>query len=453
MKLLNFPLEKRALQYTAVFACSVATFSSGCQYGWSSPYLPLLLSEDSPIPMTNEQSSWVVVICLFGGLCGAICAGITLDLIGRKMAILISSVTFIVSWLMMAFANSLAVLLAARLIAGYSDGLIYGVIPVYIAEISDAGVRGLLGCTVTITFLIGSAFMNVIGTYLTIKWSALICAALPVIILVLLIWIPDSPNFYLIKNNHEKARVSLVAFKGVEEADRTLEILAESVTKGNLRCLFKKPSLKNLLMIMGLRFGQQFSGVIAFTFYAQTLFQEGSDALSPLSGVLIWYAVQILFSTIGALYVDRIGRKPLMIASTIGSVISLLLGGLFFLARDVLGLDTSGISALPTVMLITYIISYSSALQLVPLFLGAEIFASNVKAYSVAISDGYYFIFAGLASKYFQFTMEEYGLYVPFLTFALCCSFGLVMIIFFIPETKNKTLEEIQMEMNNKSSA
>ncbi|KAK5650516.1 hypothetical protein RI129_001545 [Pyrocoelia pectoralis] len=448
-------LQKRALQYATAFTALLATISSGIHLGWTSPYLPLLLSENSPIPMTNEESSWVATIYMLGGPCGSLLTGAVLDLIGRKMVLLSSSLSFIISWMMIAFATTLPELLIARFFAGFCDGLIFGATPIYFGEISDPEIRGFLGCSIIVTFEVGSVLMNVMGSYLSIRDSALICSVVPVLFLVTFIWMPESPNYFLIKGKKENAKRSLVALKGTD-CDDTLNTIATAIENENLNRarigdLFKKVNRRCLLIVIALRMTQEFSGVVAFTFYAQTVFQEAGDSISPLLSVVIFYVVEIVFCLLCSLFVDKIGRRPMLITSSIGSGIALLAGGIFFLVRDVLHSDTSSITWLPTVILVVFISSFSLGLQTMPVFIGAEIFPTNVKAYASAISNICYYAFAAISSKYFQVTKDEYGMHVPFFTFAICCVIGLFLIIYFVPETKNKTLEDIQIELHSKS--
>ncbi|XP_031348533.1 facilitated trehalose transporter Tret1-like [Photinus pyralis] len=446
------PLKEKSLQYTAALTSLLATISSGLHLGWTSPYLQFLLSKDSPIPMTNDQSAWVATVYMVGGPFGALFTGAVLDLIGRKTVLLASSLAFFVSWMLIAFATTLHELLIGRFFAGFCDGLIFGAIPIYFGEILYPEIRGLLGCSITIAFQIGTVLMNVIGSYLTIRDSALVFSVIPVLFLVTFIWMPESPNYFLIKGKTAKAKRCLVALKG-ERADETMSSISMAIEKENLKRtrfadLFKKVNRRSLLIVIALRMTQEFSGVVAFTFYAQTIFEEAGDAISPLLSTVIFYVVQIVFSFISSLFVDKIGRRPLLITSTVGSGVTLLGGGIFFLMRDVVVLDTASITWLPTVILIIFIISFSLGLQTMPLFIGSEIFPTNVKAYAGAISDVFYYAFAGISSKYFQFTKDEYGMYVPFFSFAICCGVGLILIIYFVPESKNKTLEQIQTELN-----
>ncbi|KAB0792690.1 hypothetical protein PPYR_14649 [Photinus pyralis] len=453
MQVKRFTIEKRLLQYSAAITGLLVPLCNGLHFGWTSPYLPVLLGEDSPIPMTADESSWVGNMFLLGGLSGCLLLSIVGRLIGRKSIVLWSSVPFFASWLLIAFATSLPQLLIGRYIGGIGAGVAIPTLPIYISEISDKEIRGMLCSAVSVVFFLGIMLINVIGAYVTIKMASLVCLPVPILLFVLFFWMPESPNYLLMKGKHDEARQNFVALKGSEDANHKLDVVAkaiqeESLNKTNFISILKRNNHRKLLTLVGLRATQQFSGVTAFNFYALTVFAEGSTFSSPLFGVLIFYAVEIVFSVLSSLLVDKLGRKPLLISSSIGAICALLGGGSFFYLRDVTKVDTSNVSFLPTFILITFTFSYSLGLQAIPSFMAAELFSTNLKPYAGTLGQTLFYVFGIMSTKYFQFTKDYYGFFVPFWSFAVCCTIGLVVLVIFMPETKNKTLEDIQIELN-----
>ncbi|XP_031339677.1 facilitated trehalose transporter Tret1-like [Photinus pyralis] len=455
MKATNRLLEKRPLQYSAAATGLLVAFCSGLNLGWTSPYLPILLSEHSPIKMTASESSWLGTTYLLGGLCGSILLSIVGRKIGRKTILFWSSVPFFTAWAVIAFATTLPILLIGRIITGLTQGLAFATLPMYLSEISDKEIRGFLCSLITVFLYVGAMVINVIGTYMTIKISSLICLIIPVLQFVAFFWMPESPNYLLMKGKREKARQELIALKGADAADRSLDVIVdvieeEMLSKTGFISIFEKNNRSKLLTLFGLRLTQQFCGVIAFNISAQTIFQESADSISPLLGTIVLYTVQIVFSVLSSLAVDKLGRKPLLIVSTIGTICVLLAGGAFFFIRDVIKTDTSHVSFVPALILIVFTFCYSLGLQTMPNFMAAELYPTNLKPYACTIGDVMFYSFSTIVSQYFQFTKDNYGLYVPFWSFAVSCIIGLGISVIFMPETKNKTLEDIQKELSRK---
>ncbi|XP_031355725.1 facilitated trehalose transporter Tret1-2 homolog [Photinus pyralis] len=199
MQMKRFALKKRLLQYSAAVTGLLVTFCSGLHFGWTSPYLPVLLGEDSPIPITAEESSWVGNMYLLGGVSGSLLLSVIGRLIGRKTLLLWSSVPFCVSWLVIAFATTLLELLTGRYIAGFCEGVAFPILVIYLSEISDDEIRGMLCSAITVSLYLGVMVINVIGTYMTIKMVSLVCLAIPILLFVLFFWMPESPNYLLMK--------------------------------------------------------------------------------------------------------------------------------------------------------------------------------------------------------------------------------------------------------------
>ncbi|KAB0798767.1 hypothetical protein PPYR_06647 [Photinus pyralis] len=433
---------------------SLLTICCGFNYAWTSPYLPILLSEDSPISMSAEESSWIGTIYLLGGLCGSLLLSAVGHLIGRKTILIWTCLPVCASLALIAFAKTLFQLLIGRIIAGVSLGLAFSTLQIYLSEITDREVRGLLCSTVSVMTYVGMMVVNVIGTYMSIKISSLVCLTVPVLIFIGFISMPEPPNYLLMKGRREEARQCLVSLKGSDQVDHNLHAIIkvidqERLNKTPFTSMFKKIHRRKLLTLLGLRVAQQFSGATAFNLYTQTVLQEAGDSISPLRGTVILYTTQIVFSGISSLLVDKLGRRPLLITSALGTICVLLAGGSFFFVRDVVEMDTSHASYMPALILITFMLSYGLGLQTLPNFSATKLFPTNLKPYACTLGDVVFYTFGVIVSEYFQFTKDNFGMFVPFWSFAICCSIGLVIVVIFMPETKNKTLEDIQIELNH----
>ncbi|KAJ8963766.1 hypothetical protein NQ314_005399 [Rhamnusium bicolor] len=420
-------------------------------YGWPSPSLPQILNNtNSSLCISNEEGSWMAVMPLIGAVLGALTAANIVDLFGRKKTIIATAIPFFVAWLMVAFAHNADILHTARFIAGVADGVTFTVVPMYIGEISDAKVRGLLGSSCSVMWIVGFLLINIIGSYLTISTTALVSSLVPVLAFLTFIWMPESPYYLLMRDRVEDAKASLRRFRRMYDVDDEIErmktcIQTDTKNTGKFLDLFLvKSNRKAVFIIVGLRGFQQFSGTTAITFYAQAIFREAGDDISPHHASMIYFSVQLLVTMISSGIVDKAGRKPLLIISMAGSAFALFLEGTYFYVRSETQIDTSSFGFVPVVVLIGFVIIFSIGMQSIPILMLGELFPTSVKAYALCFADVYYSVVATIASIFLQVMKDNYGMYFAFYGFTIFSVFGLIFIILCVPETKGKNLEEIQ---------
>ncbi|CAH1968371.1 unnamed protein product [Acanthoscelides obtectus] len=417
-------------------------------YGWPSPSIPKLTMEDL---ITDDEGSWMAVMPLLGAIMGSMMVGATVDILGRKRTILISSLPYFATWIMVACSRSVAVLYAARFLAGIADGWVFTAVPMYIGEIAEARIRGLLGTLVPTAFIAGILAINVIGSYLSITMAAFVSSIIPILTLLTFCWMPESPYYLLMRSNPIQAKKSLQTFRGtqdveVEVARLTAAVKSQMSNSGRFIDLFVvKTNRKPLLIMVLLRAAQQLSGSAAITFYTQSIFMESGADISKEAASITFFAVQMVMSLICSALVDKCGRRPLLIISLSGSAISLFAEATYFYIDQNTVIDTSSFTFVPVAALILFVIMFTIGMQAIPLVMLGELFATNIKAFGLCFADIYFAVLATLVSKFFQIMRDSVGIYVPFYTFAVSCVIGLVLICIFVPETKGKTLEEIQI--------
>ncbi|KAJ8960112.1 hypothetical protein NQ317_005750 [Molorchus minor] len=211
--------------------------------------------------------------------------------------------------------------------------------------------------------------------------------------------------------------------------------------------LFPPTSDLYVFMILGLRGVQQLSGTTAIIFYCKTIFDQAKEFISPSISTIIYFGVQLIMSAVSSFIVDISGRRPLLIISTIGTAITLCINGTYLYFDKCTQVDTSGFEFVPIVALLCFVVVFSIGLQTIPLLIMGEMFPTNVKAFALCWMDIYYSVIVIVISKVFHWSNETYGMHVPFYTFTGCCVIGLIFIVLCVPETKGKTLEDIQLEL------
>lgn len=391
-------------------------------------------------------------MALLGAPLGAFYAALTIDRIGRKKTTLSLAPVMLASMVAIAYSKTILLISAARFFIGAVEGGLYTVLPMYIAEISKPEIRGFLTSTIDVATITGTLFINAIGPYTSIYTSSLICSLVPVLHFFTFVWMPESPYFLVKTCRLDEARVSLQRLRGTRYVDEELSAIVEAVKrqeagkKSKLKDLFKVKSNRSAVLFYVLVVTtNKFSGNNPLLFYTTTIFVKSNTRIDPTVSVLIYCAVR-LFGTVTALgIVDRFGRRPLLAFSGAGCAFFLFLEGLYFLLQEINSEAISYLEWLPVTALLGYNIVFSLGLSYGPVLLLGELFPTNVKAAALGMGDSFSVVMGTVASKYFQGMMETFGFSVPFMTFSFCCVIGTCLILKYLPETKGKTLEEIQL--------
>ncbi|KAK6622023.1 hypothetical protein RUM44_001830 [Polyplax serrata] len=448
---------KKAPQFVAAFAVNIAYIITGTVIGWTSPTLPILEGPNSPIPINKEESSWIASLMPVGAVLGPFAAGYTAEKFGRKNSLLLSVIPSLVSWIVLATVKSIPVIYAARFVAGFAVGWIFTVVPIYGGEIADKTVRGAILSASQLFIVFGLLFEYCIGPYVPYAWLSIGGALIPLLFAVIFWWMPESPYYYLSVGEKGKAEKSLQWLRGKWEGEsyELIDIQASvekaKCEKGSFKDIFAtRGNTKAFIISLGLVTFQQFSGINIVLFYSQSIFEKAGGSLKPEESAIVIGVIMMLASCVTPLVVDRVGRKTLLILSATGMIIAhATLGLCFFL--DMTGVKTTALNFLPLVAVIGYIIIYSFGFGPLPWSVMGEMFPSNIKSLASAITASYCWILAFLITRFFNDIVDTFGSHYTFWLFGVCCVLAVIFVYFLLPETKGKSLSEIQRILNNSS--
>lgn len=203
---------------------------------------------------------------------------------------------------------------------------------------------------------------------------------------------------------------------------------------------------KNLFS--GLKFFTVLTGIGVMFFYCKTTFNESTGFVSSNTGAIIYAAIHVIVSGISTCFVDYFKRKPLAIFSIAGTGAALFGNAVFLYLKNCTDIDLQPISYVPFIFFLSYIILFTIGMQTVPTLIISEIFTINVKSSGFLFTTIYTDVLTVMITEFFHWSIHGYGVHVPFFVFAVCCFAGVVFFIFCVPETKGKTLEEIQLGLN-----
>lgn len=433
--------------------------TSGSHIGWTSPILPKLKSSESYMPITSDDASWIASFVLLGSIPGNIIAAFIVDRLGRKVCLLLAGIPLAISWILIIVAWCPYVLYVSRFIGGIGLGVAYVVCPMYIGEIADKEIRGSLGSLIKLMVTFGELYAHAIGPFVSYECLAYSCAVIPIIFFLTFSWMPESPYYLLMRNREDKATYNLKCLKRYATEDQLEEdieqmqktVLRDLSDKGNIWDLFNTPGNRRAVVIsFGLQLVLQFSGLAAIESYTQEILEEADTDLSAGIAVIVLSVLQLIAGIGAAALVDRLGRRPLLLVTTLLGGLSLTVTGTFYLLKHYVLANMTGFGWVLHASVIFYELIIALGLNPLSYMMLGELFPTNVKGAAVSIANMWASLLAFFVSKMYQVISDSCGVYTSFGWFAVSCFLGIVFILFMVPETKGKSLLEIQEELNCK---
>ncbi|KAF5294941.1 hypothetical protein FQR65_LT10654 [Abscondita terminalis] len=427
-------------QYLATLSGSLSVLSCGINLGWTSPYLPQILNgtyED--IEMTSSDGSWCAVMPLIATPIGALIGALLVDRIGRKFTTLVMAPYTFLMFIFLAFVSNVITICLFTDVPG---------------EISSPAIRGILNASVGFAALLGTLLINVLGFYYPIFTTSIICSLIPLIHFFTFIWMPESPYYLIKRNKLVEARDALKIFRGTSNVDEEMLLLSQAVSRQELVKKAKftelftvRSNLQAVFVFSILCMTRKFSGNNPFLFYTAKIFQTAEGSLDPRLSVIIFLSIQIVTAMVALDLLDRLGRRPIIMISTAVCIVTLAITGTYFFFKEQMPSYVVNLGWLPITVLTLYIIFYNIGLELSPIVYVGELFPTNVKATALGFAETFSAINSIITAKLFHFLTDSHGMYLPFWIFSGCCAVGLAFIVKFVPETKNKTLEQIQADL------
>ncbi|WP_067929483.1 sugar porter family MFS transporter [Alicyclobacillus shizuokensis] len=412
--------------------------------------------------MSSGVTGFVSASIPLGAMLGVLVAGFLSDRAGRKPVLLLAGVLFVISSLGCAAANSVGVLVLSRLIGGLGIGVASMVSPMYISEISPARIRGRLVGTNQLGVVLGILMVYIVNALIanlhTQTWDQLIgwrwmfgMGAIPgILFFILLFWVPESPRFMVQQGQKERAFTVLSRINGMALAHAELDNISTSLEAekqhgGHLSELFKRGLRVALLVAVVLAVMQQFTGVSAVAYYAPIIFRDsGAGANASLIETVFIGALKVIFTVVLMLLIDRVGRRSLLLIGSAAMAIFLIaLGVSFAMPHISVGL----VLACILLHTIAFELSWGGGVWIII----SEIFPTRIRGRAMAIGSFALWGATYLVTQFFPVMMHHFGATVTFWVFALMCILMFLFTLRFLPETKGKTLEEIQAHWNSYS--
>jgi sugar porter (SP) family MFS transporter len=400
---------------------------------------------------------WAVSCLGWGAMAGNLAAGSLSDRFGRRSVLLLTAVLFFVSSLTAALATHFPMFVAARICGGLGVGAAILTAPVYIAEIAPARIRGSLVSLSQLMIVIGisvSFFSNYFLLSLganSWRWMLGVQAVPAALYFSLLIFVPESPRWLLSKGREQSALAALAAVHGPAAAHHELEIMQANLLKKSRHFGIRElltGRLKHIMIFgLGIAFFQQATGINAVFYYLPTIFASSGGELSTSFAQSVLVGLVNVGMTFVAIWlIDRLGRRPLLGIGLAGTTLSLLTISWAFHAAHAALAGSSSVSHENVVLIaiIAYVASFAISLGPVMWVLLSEIFPNEERAAAISIVGFWNSLVSASVTLVFPIELATWGPAGTFLGYGLLSAAGLLFILILAPETKGKTLEELE---------
>lgn len=362
------------------------------------------------------------------------------------------------SWLLLAFAATETELYVARVIVGIAAAGAFALCSIYVRDIASDAIRGSLTALVMTFVTAGVLCSYILGWLASYRVAALVSAVGPLLFAAGFMTLPENPWFLLARGKTEEARQSLQWFRGGDDVEEELSSitakiklqrqLAEDEPVGLSDLFATRANRKAFLIAMVLCTNQHASGVFAMLTYTETIFREAGSSIEPSLSSIVVGAVLCAANYVSSLLVDRAGRRCLLLVSDVAVAAATAMLGAYFYAKNVHGPDmVSHLGWLPLVCLSVFVVGISLGLYPVPYVLLAELFAPRIRAMASSIGIAVTWLLPFVMAKFFPSMVAALGEHGCYWFFSACCIAGTVFIVVAVPETKGRSLDDIQREL------
>jgi SP family arabinose:H+ symporter-like MFS transporter len=408
------------------------------------------------------QQGWAMGCALVGCLLGAMLSGVLTDKFGRKPMLLLSAMLFTLSSIGTALSNTFVVFVTWRIAGGLAIGLASSLSPMYIAEVSPALFRGKLVSINQLTVVIGILLAQLVNWLIARpvppaasaadilnswngqvgwRWMFGVTAIPATLFFIGTFMIPESPRWLAAKGATEKARSILAKIGGSAYSDQALAEITATVMNETKESEFRKllePSIRKPLLVgIVLAIFQQWCGINVIFNYAEEVFSAAGFKVSDiLFNIVVTGAVNLVFTFVAMGLVDKVGRRALMLTGAGGLTLIYILLGLAYHAH-IQGTYT-------LTLVVAAIACYAMSLAPVTWVVISEIFPNRVRGLAVSIAVSALWIGSFVLTYTFPRLNHNLGAAGTFWIYAVVCAFGFVFVKLRLPETRGKTLEDIE---------
>ena len=401
--------------------------------------------------LDSTQTGWAASSALVGCILGAALAGSLSDRFGRRRILIVSAVLFLVSAITAALPRNLTELAIARILGGIGVGMASMLSPLYISEIAPAGIRGRLVSLNQLAIVSGFLVVYFVNAWIqaagdeswnvALGWRLMFgSGSIPaVLFFALLFTVPESPRWLVKQGRTGEALNVLVSVGGRAHAERELREIREAIAHegGSILQVFQPGIRVAMVIAIVLAVFQQITGINSILYYGPEIFKDaGAGTHAAFVQTVLVGIVNVSFTFVAIFTVDKLGRKALLVFG------ALSMGLFIFLTALSFQLGLSG--AWTLLFVLCYIGSFAVSLGPVVWVYVSELFPTRIRGRAMAVATLCLWCACYLVSQTFPDLVERLGRPVPFYIYGAMCMIMALFVWLVVPETKGRTLEEIE---------
>ncbi|XP_014248720.1 facilitated trehalose transporter Tret1-like [Cimex lectularius] len=451
-------------QVWLAMTASLGYLTIGLVRGFSSPAIPSMESNNPELIPHHQALSWISAVPPLGALVGSLFSGAMMQHLGRKRTLIISSPMFAASWLFIAYSTDWLHLVTARALTGLCVGIVLPSAQIYVSECSHPKIRGMVGSFPALFMAGGILMAYILGSFLLWNHLAMVSAAFPIILLFLLIPLPESPTWLRCRGKMKEAdqamswlhrepfttNIEMFTVNSPKEAVTSLPkskkslALSKAILKGKFsrETLFRGPVLLPFGLVIAIMIFQQISGIDSIIFYTVSIFHISGSTLGEYEATIFVGAVQVVATLLSLFLTDWYGRKVLLLISGSIMAIAMTALGTYFYLYERGRANSFGL--LPLLSQLAFITGFSIGFCNIPFILMGELLPIAHRSFLSSIAGACNLGAMFLVIKTYPDITQWLGPEGAFWIYAVLCFTSCIFVHFLLPETKGKSLEEIE---------
>jgi sugar porter (SP) family MFS transporter len=416
----------------------------------------LFISQE--LVLTPFLEGLVVASLLLGAAVGAASAGPLSDRLGRRNLIVIAAILFTVGAIGAALSPNVGVLVLFRVVLGVAVGTAALVVPLYLSEIAPTEIRGAISSLNQLNIVVGILLAFIVNALLANaeawRWMLGLAGIPSVILLIGMFFLPETPRWLVSQDRDEDARDVLRRSRNEDETEKEIREIREVEEQeegglGELTASWVRPAL---VVAIGLAVFQQIVGINTIIYYAPTtLTNVGYGAAAAIYANLIIGVVNVIMTLVAIRIIDRVGRKPLLLVGLVGMVASLTILGLSTLLLSEPSSPTDAVAVITLLCLAGFIISFAATWGPTVWVMLPEVLPLRIRGTAMGVAIFLHWIANFVVSQTFPSLLASLGPGPVFLGYAVIGVVAFVFVSAFVTETKGRSLEEIEADLQQKA--